>query len=82
LKELDFHSDKEIEFRQNSQRTEGNIDVCELVFLATSGIYGARRDADPIPNERTYSTGKMHKHVPEIDFYSKFNARLSSTLWN
>ncbi|MEK6984535.1 MAG: hypothetical protein AABX33_08220 [Nanoarchaeota archaeon] len=47
---------------------QGNVCI-----VSTSGISGARRDVEAESNERAYSAGKMHKHVPEIQFYSGFN---------
>lgn len=44
-----------------------------VIISSTSGISGARKDVEPISNERTYSSGKMHKHVPEIKYYSGFD---------
>ena len=54
---------------------QGNI-----IVSSTSGISGARRDIGKLSNERTYSTGKMHKHVPEIKYYSGFEVRFYPTV--
>ena len=40
--------------------------------VATSGNSGARREIEDESNEITYSFGRKHKHVPEMELYSGF----------
>ena len=51
--------------------------VGEAVIVATSGNSGARREVDKDSNEITYSYGKRHKHVPEMNNYA--NTEVSFT---
>ena len=44
----------------------------EAVVVSTSGNSGARREVEADPNEITYSYGRRHKHVPEMEIYSGF----------
>ena len=41
-------------------------------IVATSGNSGARREIETESNELTYSYGRKHKHVPEMEAYSGF----------
>ena len=45
-------------------------DIC---IVSTSGNSGARRECDEISDDVTYSFGKKHKHVPEMQNYSGFS---------
>ena len=40
------------------------------VVFATSGNSGARREAEAVSNEISYSYGGLHKHVPEMNKYT------------
>jgi N-acetyl-gamma-glutamyl-phosphate reductase len=42
------------------------------VVVATSGNSGARSEVEETSNECTYSYGRRHKHVPEMERYSGF----------
>ena len=44
----------------------------DISIVATSGNSGARRECDEISDDITYSYGRKHKHVPEIERYSGF----------
>jgi N-acetyl-gamma-glutamyl-phosphate reductase len=44
----------------------------EAVVVSTSGNSGARRAVEQESNELTYSYGKLHKHVPEMNIYTGF----------
>jgi N-acetyl-gamma-glutamyl-phosphate reductase len=43
------------------------------VIVATSGNSGARSEVEETSNELTYSYGRRHKHVPEMERYSGFD---------
>ena len=45
--------------------------------MATSGNSGARREVEPEPDEVTYSFGRRHKHVPEMEYYSGFRVNFT-----
>jgi len=45
----------------------------EAIVFATSGNSGARREVEIDSNEISYSYGKLHKHVPEMNKYSGFD---------
>lgn len=49
---------------------EGNVSI-----NATSGISGARKEVEKESNEKTYSTGKKHKHIPEMQMYGHVKVR-------
>ena len=49
----------------------------EATVVATSGISGARREVGDEPNEVTYSFGRRHKHVPEMELYSGFRVNFT-----
>jgi len=49
----------------------------EVTIVATSGNSGARRDVDDLSNEITYSHGRKHKHVPEMERYSGFKVNFT-----
>ncbi len=42
------------------------------VVVSTSGNSGARREVEEESNEITYSFGRRHKHVPEMELFSGF----------
>lgn len=44
----------------------------EVSIVSTSGNSGARREIDSVSNEVSYSFGRNHKHVPEMEMYSGF----------
>lgn len=44
--------------------------VGEATVVATSGNSGARAEIEETPNEVTYSYGRRHKHVPEMEVYT------------
>ena len=52
----------------------------EATVVATSGNSGARREVQQEPDEVTYSFGRRHKHVPEMEFYSGFRVELHACL--
>jgi N-acetyl-gamma-glutamyl-phosphate reductase len=41
-----------------------------LRINATSGSSGTRKEAEDAPNEQTYSYGRKHRHLPEMEQYS------------
>lgn len=41
-----------------------------LRINGTSGNSGARKDVEDVSNEQTYSYGRKHKHVPEMEYHS------------
>lgn len=41
-----------------------------LRINATSGNSGVRKDVEDISNEQTYSYGRKHKHIPEMEYHS------------
>ncbi|MDP6776167.1 MAG: hypothetical protein QGI83_05325, partial [Candidatus Latescibacteria bacterium] len=45
--------------------------------VATSGNSGARREIEDGSNEITYSFGRKHKHVPEMELYSSFTVNFT-----
>ncbi len=49
----------------------------EATIVATSGNSGARREVEPEPDEVTYSFGRRHKHVPEMEYYSGFRVNFT-----
>ncbi|MCY3766149.1 MAG: hypothetical protein OXH06_12085 [Gemmatimonadetes bacterium] len=49
----------------------------EATVVATSGNSGARREIEQEPDEVTYSFGRRHKHVPEMEFYSGFRVNFT-----
>ena len=49
----------------------------EATVVATSGISGARREVGDAANEVTYSFGRKHKHVPEMELYSGFRVNFT-----
>ncbi len=49
----------------------------EATVVSTSGISGARREVGSDPNEITYSFGRKHKHVPEMELYSGFRVNFT-----
>ncbi len=49
----------------------------EATVVATSGNSGARREVQQEPDEVTYSFGRRHKHVPEMEFYSGFRVNFT-----
>ena len=49
----------------------------EATVVATSGNSGARREVEPAPDEVTYSFGRRHKHVPEMEYYSGFRVNFT-----
>ncbi len=49
----------------------------EATVVATSGISGARRTVGHEANEVTYSFGRRHKHVPEMELYSGFRVNFT-----
>ncbi len=49
----------------------------EATVVATSGNSGARRGVEHEPDEVTYSFGRRHKHVPEMEFYSGFRVNFT-----
>lgn len=44
----------------------------EVSIVSTSGNSGARRECDEISDDVTYSYGRKHKHVPEMETYTGF----------
>jgi N-acetyl-gamma-glutamyl-phosphate reductase len=54
----------------------------EATVVATSGISGARREVESEANELTYSYGRKHKHVPEMEFYSGFRVNFTPIVLN
>ncbi len=49
----------------------------EATVVATSGISGARREVEQESDEVTYSFGRHHKHVPEMEYYSGFRVNFT-----
>lgn len=49
----------------------------EATIVATSGISGARKDVEEVPNEITYAYGRQHKHIPEMELYSGFRVNFT-----
>jgi len=49
----------------------------EATVVSTSGISGARREVGDADNEVTYSFGRKHKHVPEMELYSGFRVNFT-----
>lgn len=49
----------------------------EATVVSTSGISGARREVGDAANEVTYSFGRKHKHVPEMELYSGFRVNFT-----
>lgn len=49
----------------------------EATIVATSGNSGARREVEQEPDEVTYSFGRRHKHVPEMEYYSGFRVNFT-----
>lgn len=49
----------------------------EATVVATSGISGARREVGDRDNEVTYSYGRTHKHVPEMELYSGYRVNFT-----
>ncbi len=49
----------------------------DATIVATSGISGARREVGDWDNEVTYSFGRKHKHVPEMELYSGFRVNFT-----
>ena len=49
----------------------------EATVVATSGNSGARREVEDLSNEVTYSYGRKHKHVPEMELYSGFGVNFT-----
>ncbi len=49
----------------------------EATVVATSGISGARREVGEEANEVSYSYGRKHKHVPEMERYSGFRVNFT-----
>ena len=49
----------------------------DATVVATSGISGARREVGDGDNEVTYSFGRKHKHVPEMELYSGFRVNFT-----
>lgn len=47
----------------------------EVSINATSGISGARKEAKMESSEITYSTGRTHKHIPEMEKYGLVKIR-------
>ncbi|MDR1439734.1 MAG: hypothetical protein LBJ10_06905 [Clostridiales bacterium] len=45
----------------------------EASVVSTSGNSGARREVEHESNELSYSYGKLHKHVPEMNIYTGFD---------
>ena len=45
----------------------------EAVIVATSGNSGARKESETESNDITYSFGKKHKHVPEMNVYANYS---------
>ena len=45
----------------------------QATIVATSGNSGARKEIENEANEITYSYGRRHKHVPEMERYSSFD---------
>jgi len=54
----------------------------EATVVATSGISGARRVVEVEDNELTYSYGRRHKHVPEMELYSGFRVNFTPIVLN
>ena len=52
---------------------QGLVQGCAVV-VATSGNSGARQEVEDQSNELSYSYGRKHKHLPEIERYSGFAA--------
>ena len=44
----------------------------EAIIVSTSGNSGARKESELESNDITYSFGKKHKHVPEMNIYSNY----------
>lgn len=53
-----------------SLRPLRDLVVGEVTVVATSGNSGARAEVEETSNEVTYSFGRRHKHVPEMEVYS------------
>ena len=51
---------------------KGLISQENICIVSTSGNSGARRECDEIDDDVTYSYGRKHKHVPEMEIYSGF----------
>jgi len=51
---------------------KGLIKEENISIVSTSGNSGGRRECEEISNEVTYSCGRKHKHVPEMELYSGF----------
>lgn len=49
----------------------------EATVVATSGNSGARAEMEEESNEVTYSYGRRHKHVPEMELYSGFRVNFT-----
>ncbi|MDR0286725.1 MAG: hypothetical protein LBI03_03320 [Clostridiales bacterium] len=49
----------------------------EATIVSTSGNSGARRTKEETENEVTYSFGRRHKHVPEMEKYSGFRVNFT-----
>ena len=49
----------------------------KATIVATSGNSGARREVDEQSNEITYSYGRKHRHVPEMEWYSGFEVNFT-----
>lgn len=45
----------------------------DVSVVSTSGNSGARRECDETADEVTYSYGRKHKHVPEMERYTGFH---------
>ena len=51
---------------------KGLIKEENICIVSTSGNSGARRSCDDISDDVTYSYGRKHKHLPEMEIYSGF----------
>jgi N-acetyl-gamma-glutamyl-phosphate reductase len=60
-----------------SLRPLQNLLQGEATVVATSGISGARREVGEDANEVSYSFGRKHKHVPEMELYSGFRVNFT-----
>lgn len=49
----------------------------QATVVATSGNSGARREVEADSNEVTYNYGRRHKHVPEMELYSRFEVNFT-----
>jgi len=45
----------------------------QATVVSTSGNSGARREVEKESNEITYSYGRRHKHIPEMEHYTGFS---------